>query len=180
MWSFNTIVMNCISRRIAFVTVLLILALPGSYLLGYVHNHFSLFGPNDDLFKEYDIDYWDLYYNIRIANVLDTEDTGVKKNYRHLWTRLEDRLRMLTTLDSRFDDAELAASKPRRCAQVRKTLSFYYQYHGNYNVPDSMESITRNAIFYGLHIGDIFPNLEKYLQEHCLDPFFDSAGEESK
>ncbi len=180
MWSFNTIVMNCISRRIAFVTVLLILALPGSYLLGYVHNHFSLFGPNDALFKD-ETDYWGLYFDIRVANVLDTEDTGVEKKYFYLWWRLGDRLRMLTTLDSHFNHAELTASKPRRCAQVRKTLSFYHQYHGNYNVPDSVESITRNAIFYGLfHIGNILPNLEKYLQEHCLAPFFDSAGEESK
>ncbi len=169
--------MNCIKRRIAFFTVLLILALPGSYLLGYVQNHFSLFGPNESLIDEYYyIDgYWELYDNIRIANLLDIEDTGTKKKYYPVGALLEKSLRILTTLDSRFDDAELAASKPRRCAQVRKTLRFYHQY----DRPDSGEISTINESI-TIHIGIIIPDLEKYLQEHCLAPFFDSAGEESK
>ncbi len=174
MWSFNTIVMNCIRRRISFFTVLLIFALPGSYLLGYVHNHFSLFGPNEALIDEYYRDYWEVWYNIRIANLLDIEDTGVKKKYHPLGRRLSELLRILTTLDSRFDDAELAASKPRRCAQVRKTLSFYHQY----DRPGSTELTINDSIT--SNIGRILPDLEQYLQEHCLDPFFDSAGEESK
>ncbi len=176
MWSFNTIVMNCIRRRIAFFTVLLILALPGSYLLGYVHNNFSLFGLNEVLMEEYYYidDYWKLYYNTSIANLLDIEDTGVKKKYYPVGLLLEDRLRRLTTLDSRFDDTEFAASKPRRCAQVRKTLSFYHQY----KEPGATELIINNSIT--ISIDRIIPDLEQYLQEHCLDPFFDSAGEESK
>ncbi len=178
MWSFNTIVMNCIKRRIAFFTVLLILAWPGSYLLGYVHNHFSLFGLNEALIEEYYYidDYWELYYNTSIANLLDIEDTGVKKKYYPVGRLLVNSLEILTTLDSRFNHAELAASKPRRCAQVRKTLSFYHQYDnrpGATDIPIINGSIT-------IHIGLILPDLEQYLQEHCLDPFFDSAGEESK
>ncbi len=177
MWSFNTIVMNCIKRKIAFVAVLLILAFPGSYLLGYVHNHFSLFGLNEAVIEEYYYmdDYWELYYNTSIANLLDIEDTGVKKKYYPVGIRLHNILGTLTTLDSRFDDAELAASKPRRCAQVRKMLSFYHQYDrpGATKITTIHESIT-------VGIGIILPDLEKYLQEHCLAPFFDSAGEERK
>ncbi len=174
--------MNCIRRRIAFFTVLLIFALPGSYLLGYVHHHFSLFGPNGAVIEEYYYadDSWELYSNTSIANLLDIEDTGVKKKYFPLGIRLKDLLVILTTLDSRFDDAELAASKPRRCAQVRKTLSFYHQYYTpyEYSTPGS-EIRTINASI-TMFIGSILPDLEKYLQEHCLAPFFDSAGEERK
>ncbi len=178
MWSFNTIVMNCIRRRIAFFTVLLIFSLPGSYLLGYVHNHFSLFGPNEALIEEYYRDYWEVWHNINIANLLDIEDTGVRKRYTYLGMRLSWILEIFTTLDSRFDHAELAASKPRRCAQVRKIVSFYHQYYTpGSTITTKITTINRSIT---IHIGIILPDLEQYLQEHCLDPFFDSAGEESK